>query len=388
MSRQSKPWLRKGRGWYVQHHGRQIFLGKDKAEARARWHDLMRAPKSAPAIRSDSLAAVIDSFLEWVSRHRAPDTYGWYQYRLQRFLRKYPALRAADVRPFHVQEWVDGYKLSVTSRRNYLRTVKRCLAWATKQGYLEKNPVAGLEIPAAERKEVNLSDADIELLLANIKDETLRDLVTVTIETGCRPQESLRVEARHVDLANQRWVFPKNESKNKKVARVVYLTDAAAEIIRRLVKRHPTGRLFRNVNGKPWTTAAVNCAFIRIQVRIGLRIMKEKGISISKADVEKCIACLKTHKKTKGELVQKAPGELREEARKKLRYKRASELAPKWSLYALRHGWATQALRRGVDPLTVAILMGHSDPSMLSKVYQHLSLNPAHMLTQAKKAVG
>ena len=36
----------------------------------------------------------------------------------------------------------------------------------------------------------------------------------------------------------------------------------------------------------------------------------------------------------------------------------------------------------------VAILMGHSDPSMLSKVYQHVALNPAHMLTQAKRAVG
>jgi hypothetical protein len=32
--------------------------------------------------------------------------------------------------------------------------------------------------------------------------------------------------------------------------------------------------------------------------------------------------------------------------------------------------------------------MGHQDPSMLSKVYQHLSLNPTHMLEQARRAVG
>ena len=36
--------------------------------------------------------------------------------------------------------------------------------------------------------------------------------------------------------------------------------------------------------------------------------------------------------------------------------------------------------------MTVAILMGHSDPSMLSKVYQHVALNPVHMLSQAKLA--
>ena len=45
-------------------------------------------------------------------------------------------------------------------------------------------------------------------------------------------------------------------------------------------------------------------------------------------------------------------------------------------------------LQKGVDPLTVAILMGHSDPSMLSKVYQHVALNPAHMLHASEASRG
>jgi integrase len=383
-----KPWYRPARGvWYVTLDGRQYKLGTDEVEAFDRYKKLLAEPK-AREIPSDSLAAVIDSFLDWVQRQRSPDTYEWYQYRLQRFLLKYPNLRASDVRPYHVQEWVDGYKFSTTSRRNYMRSVKRCLAWATKQGYLERNPVAGLEIPAGERREVSITQADIDSLLAAIKNPGLRDLVTVTIGTGCRPQESLRVEARHVDLANQRWVFPKSESKNKKLSRVVYLTDAAAEITARLVKQFPTGKLFRNRDGKPWTPAAVNCAFVGIQIRLGTRIMKERGLTIADEQIRKGIPKLKTHQTVKGKLVPKTPVELREEAKRKLRYKLACSLAPKWSLYSLRHAWATSALQRGVDPLTVAILMGHSDPSMLSKVYQHLSLNPAHMLQQAKRAVG
>jgi hypothetical protein len=32
--------------------------------------------------------------------------------------------------------------------------------------------------------------------------------------------------------------------------------------------------------------------------------------------------------------------------------------------------------------------MGHQDPSMLAKVYQHLGHNPEHMLKEARKAVG
>ena len=69
-------------------------------------------------------------------------------------------------------------------------------------------------------------------------------------------------------------------------------------------------------------------------------------------------------------------------------YRLACSLMPNYSLYALRHSWATHALQRGVDSLTVAILMGHQDPSMLARVYQHLSLNPSHLLEQARKAVG
>jgi integrase len=234
-----KPWYRPNRGtWYVTLDGHQHNLGPDETEAFDKYKQLLAKPK-AMSVPSDALASVIDAFLEWVHREKSPKTYEWYEYRLQRFLRKHPTMRAADVRPYHVDEWVGGYKFSVTSRRNYMRTIKRCLAWATKRGFLERNPIADLEIPAAERREVSLDEEDIALLLASIRDETLRDLVTVTVETGCRPQESLRVEARHVDLKNQRWVFPKGESKNKRMSRVVYLSDRAAAIIRRLVARYP-----------------------------------------------------------------------------------------------------------------------------------------------------
>jgi site-specific recombinase XerD len=71
-----------------------------------------------------------------------------------------------------------------------------------------------------------------------------------------------------------------------------------------------------------------------------------------------------------------------------LRLRLAESKAPKYSLYTLRHSWATHALERGVDALTVAVLMGHRDPSTLAKVYQHLSQNPDYMLEQARKAAG
>jgi hypothetical protein len=160
------------------------------------------------------------------------------------------------------------------------------------------------------------------------------------------------------------------------------------EITRRRMLVYPDGPLFRNSNGRPWTTCAVNCGLRCARIRMGKQQMQATGEKITDEEVAAFIPSLKPTIRRGGEVVAKTPAELRRESRRKLSDRRAAALAPKVSLYALRHSWATNALQRGVDPLTVAILMGHQDPSTLSKVYQHLSLNPEHMLNQARKAIG
>lgn len=65
----------------------------------------------------------------------------------------------------------------------------------------------------------------------------------------------------------------------------------------------------------------------------------------------------------------------------------AKQHGKKYCLYNLRHSWLDRALKRGVDALTCAILMGHRDPSTISKVYQHLSQSPDFLGAQARKAV-
>jgi integrase len=167
----------------------------------------------------------------------------------------------------------------------------------------------------------------------------------------------------------------------------VYLTNVAFEICRKLVERNPTEKLFRNSAGTPWTTDAVNCALARIRIRIGKAIMQQRGLTIKDKEMEQFAQTLTKTCVVQGRELEKTPAQLQQEARRKLTNRLALSLVPNWSLYTLRHTWATRALQKGVDPLTAAILMGHSDPSMLSRVYQHLSLHPAHMLEQAKKAV-
>ena len=123
MPKHPKPWLRKGRGWYIQRNGEQVFLSKEKAEALKQYHALMG--KSAGRVKSGFVAELVDSFLEWVQQNRAPDTYRWYKDRLQLFCGLYPDLKVSALKPLHVQKWIDGMQVANGTKRNFARSIMR-----------------------------------------------------------------------------------------------------------------------------------------------------------------------------------------------------------------------------------------------------------------------
>ncbi len=378
MARSAKPWYRKDRkAWFVTIAGVRHNLGPDRTEAFRQFHALMKDPRRKD-VKRQSFAAVADAFLDWLQKHRASDTYEWYRYRIERFCQKNPDLLADDLKPLHVQQWVDGYPdLSKTSKRNYIRSIKRCIVWACKQGYMETDPVQSMEVPVADRREVFVSAAEFEEMMAFITDECFRQLCKVTFETGCRPQESLIAEARHFDSARSRWVFPVRESKGKRQPRVVYLSPFAEQLTRSLAATYPDGPIFRNRMGRPWTTDAVNCAFSRLRIRMGTHRMKAQGITLDEA--------ITSELQRRGD--KRSLDELAAAERRKVGNCAKAHFAPKYCLYSLRHGFATGALQSGLDGLTVGILLGHNDPSTLARVYQHVAHNPEHLLGQLRKTL-
>jgi integrase len=386
MSQFPKPWLRRGRGWYVTLDGTQIFLGKKKAEAFAEYQELLRKPRENRQVIAESVVALIDRFLEWTQKHRAADTYEWYRYRLQLFARRYPDLLARDLRPFHVQDWIDSYDLASGTKRNYARAIMRCLAWAEEQGRIDRNPIRHFKKPKGGRRNVVISPAEYDRILAAIRNPSFRDLVTFAWETGARAAECLAIEKRHVDLPNHRIVFPVDEEKMQRAPRVIYLSDAAEEIIRRLALRSPEGRLFRNDKDVPWTTEAVNCAFIAVQVRLGNERLKADGFVLTEAEIAERVQSLPQNRTLpNGTMIAKSKRELREDAQSRLRRAAAVKLGPKYCLTHFRHSWCHRMLTGGTDALTVSVLMGHADPSMIARVYSHLTQAPEYLLKAVRR---
>jgi integrase len=330
MPRTPKPWWRKDRAsWFVTINGKRHNLGPNRELAHQEFHRLMTQPKRE-CVQLQSTLAIMDAYLDWTQRHRAPRTYTWYRDYCQSFADTLPhGMPVHHLKPWHVQSWLDKFPhWNGGHRRGAITAIQRVFRWAEKMGYIDRSPIAFLEKPPAGNRNGIISPKEYAAILANISDDAFRDVVITVWETGCRPQEVTAVEARHVDLANSRWVFPPPEAKVKSRPRVVYLPDQARAITERLVAAYPIGPLFRNRRGRPWTAMSINCRFNRLKETLGR----------------------------------------------------------KYCLYLFRHSFATRMLEAGVDALTVAILLGHANPAMLSITYQHLAHNPQFLLDQARRA--
>lgn len=309
MPRAPKPWYRKDRkAWYAWIGGRQIRLSEDYKEAVAIFHRLM-LDASRPTARVDLTVPVLcDLFAGHVKRTLAPTTFAWYVGHLERWAGHCNARKADSIRPKDLTAWLAKHAdWSPSTRRGAITAVKRAWAWAVAEGHLAANHLAHYKRPPMGRRAV-MSPDDVPTLIAAIRpNSALSDLVTGLLETGCRPGELAGITAADVAPGGDRAIV-----RGKTGERTVYLSSRAADLLAQLAIKHPEGPLFRNSRGHAWDRNAMRCAFRRLRRKTGI-----EGATA----------------------------------------------------YALRHLYATLAIERGVDPLTLAELMGHRDVTMLREFY-------------------
>ncbi len=328
MPRPPKPYFRKQtRSWYCSISGRQVSLGKDREVAFEKFHELMT---DKAQVRGDlsTLYELSQVYLDWCEANRKRNTYTHHRYYLKLFIDHVgKRLRPSQLRVHHVTQWHEGLDVGTTTQNDAVSIVQRMLNWSVEQEYLPRNPIQGMKKPKRKRRDVFYTPQQWAKIREHAR-EPFTNFLDFLFLTGCRPLEARSIEARH--LHDDLVIFPADESKGELEPRVIYLIPDALAILKELVKKHPEGALFRNSQGRPWTKDAVKCRLTRISEKVGFRVIA----------------------------------------------------------YGARHSWATQALTEGgVDPISVAHLMGHRDPTMVSRVYSHLSKNPRFLRQQARNAV-
>lgn len=244
----------------------------------------------------------------------------------------------ADFGPSVVNDWINKHfnGAKANYRHNLIRPIQAAFNWAKAnrrdwRKHLADDPLAGLKKPKQTPREAYITPEQWAKVLETAKGEFL-DLLIVLKESGARPQELRLAEAKHFDREGRRLYFPEpiKKVRGEQRERIIRLEGQAFEIAQRLALKHPSGPLFRNNDGEPWTKNALNWRCRRLRKKLGFA------------------------------------------------------LCP----YALRHTFCTDALTRSVDPLTVAELMGHRDGQMVMRVYQKISKRDDHLREALKRAIG
>jgi integrase len=262
--------------------------------------------------------------MDWLQSNRAPRSYDWYKERIERFLKVEPTILVSEITPHHVQRWLDKQKTWSDSYKNGVVTsLKRVFNWAVKQGLVNSNPIQGLEKPQAKHRESPVTEKEYRTVLENTPDQDFRDVVEFLWAVGCRPQEMNRLRPDDLDLDRGTAVLTREDSKGKRHRRVIYLSDEALEI----VQRRKSDPIFVNTRGNAWTAFSMSNRFTRLKETVGRKI----------------------------------------------------------AAYDFRHSFVTRALKKGVDPVTLATIVGHQDVTMISRIYSHLADDPEFMRAQVAR---
>lgn len=316
--------------------GKFHLLGPDREEADRQFRFLIRKEeRGEEADPNIDFADVADFYLDHVKQSFTADRYRQCKERLQEFKDAVGQVRAKDIRPKHVDQWLKTKgELTKGTERLYKAVLLACLNWAakpkSKKGgeLIHENPLRGqLHLPVGESrgKEAVWSPETFEQVL-KVSSPAFCDLVKILAWTGARPSTVIRIEARHYNKAQSRWDCEdlyRGRSSKKYVRYVRILNDEAREMVERLSKEHPKGPIFLNSHGDPWEQDAPQLYLYNIM--------------------------------------------------HKFQHSKDLEWPEGLSVYGLRHGFCTRFLEKHPNEIEyLRVLLGHKNYDMILFHYGHL----------------
>ena len=271
---------------------------------------------------------VNNEYLPWSKKqHQAhPRTHKRYKVAARPLIAFFGKLHLDAITSSHVEKFklTRSEEISSAGTNRDLAALRFILNIAMRLGYLICNPVIGVRfLPEGPGCMRIISHEEQQKYLA-VASSLLRDVATMMLETGMRPEEVFTIQKENVHLIKRYLFVP--SGKTRFARRNVPLTEATVEILkRRLAKaKGPLFFLTGEDPNKPLTTIH----------NAHLKALK------------------------------------------------ASKVKPPFRLYDLRHTFGSRSAMAGVDLATLKELMGHSN---ISTTMRYVHPTPEHKLEAVRK---
>ena len=294
------------------------------------------------------LAEWVATWLEDVKRNQATATFQSYEYHMDSYvlpnLGRFPI---AVIKPLLLRNFfADLEKNSCKSatRQKIYASLQACLQSATTLEVIPRNPIANIPKPSHERKKVDpFTLEEIQAILEATRDDRLHSMYVVLFHLGLRQGECYALE----------WGDLDTEAKTLSIARQVVSNRGKNE-----VKRPKTAAGTRTIELADETIGA---------------LLERRKMSLR----EKLAACPLIFPGRRG------------------CYLNRSSVAHRWwkpllrklgirerGIHNCRHAFASHALSRGEDLVTISSILGHADPSITLRIYSHLVEKAQRRTTQ------
>jgi integrase len=262
MRTSSKPWYRKGVGaWYVKIDGKQVFLSRDKAEARLKWLKLMK--EGVP--QDHRLRDCVDDYLASLSESSRRSR----QTLLNQFMRHVGDVKVSRLTERHVETFMQA-EWSNSTRRTYVKTILACLNHAVRTKKITDNPIKNVQKPTWERRETLITEVELSQLLEHATGPFLQ-ILTAIVKTGVRPGEICALEIADCFPDQNLWLVPnKTRATTGIKKRPVYLSEELVALTRELIDGRTGGPLFRTRLGTAWNPETLEVRMRALRKKLGL----------------------------------------------------------------------------------------------------------------------
>ena len=230
-----------------------------------------------------SVEQLVEQFIQWCARHRAPKTVAHYRDRLSSFVRKFGQSDFQSLTPLDVDNWQHeaghwpsghakaGEPKAPDTIRSTIVTFERFQKWAVENKLVAQPITTGkMEKPRGRLRERIPTEAEVAAIL-KIAPKPFVLIYQGLRQCGARPNELCRATVAHWDQVNGQIVLTEHKTAKKTgKPRVICVGERFAEILRESLGTRTAGPLFVTEKGKAWTPARLSDMYRTLRNKAGL----------------------------------------------------------------------------------------------------------------------